>query len=170
MLLKVPICTSIVLDSPIKSTPQTFSISSSLEITYIFVATVGTGGTITGTGAYLKEKNLDLKVVAVEPEASPYLSKGIAGPHQIQGIGAGFIPEVLDTKVYDEIITVKDEDAIAYGRLIARTEGALVGISSGAALCAAAELAKRPENKGKTIVALLPDTGEHYLSTAMFQD
>lgn len=135
----------------------------------IFVATVGTGGTITGTGTYLKQQNPALQVVAVEPEGSPFLSRGVAGAHQIQGIGAGFVPEVLDTGVYDEIITVTDEDAFAYGRLAARSEGALVGISSGAALCAAARLAKRPENKGKTIVALLPDTGEHYLSTAMFQ-
>lgn len=136
----------------------------------IFVATVGTGGTITGTGAYLKQQNPALQVVAVEPEGSPFLSRGVAGAHQIQGIGAGFVPDVLDTGVYDEIITVTDEDAFAYGRLAARSEGALVGISSGAALCAAAKLAKRPENKGKTIVALLPDTGEHYLSTAMFQE
>ena len=136
----------------------------------IFVATVGTGGTITGTGSYLKSMNPDVRVVAVEPAASPFLSKGIAGAHQIQGIGAGFVPEVLDTKVYDEIIVVEDEEAFAYGRQIARTEGVLVGISSGAALCAAAELAKRPENQGKTIVALLPDTGEHYLSTKMFAE
>ena len=136
----------------------------------IFVAAVGTGGTITGTGSYLKSMNPDVRVVAVEPAASPFLSKGIAGAHQIQGIGAGFVPEVLDTKVYDEIIVVEDEEAFAYGRQIARTEGVLVGISSGAALCAAAELAKRPENQGKTIVALLPDTGEHYLSTRMFAE
>lgn len=136
----------------------------------IFVAGAGTGGTITGTGRYLKEQNPNVKIVAVEPKDSPVLSKGTAGPHKIQGIGAGFVPEVLDTKVYDEIIVVEDEEAFAYGRQIARTEGVLVGISSGAALCAAAELAKRPENQGKTIVALLPDTGEHYLSTKMFAE
>ena len=135
----------------------------------IFVAGVGTGGTISGTGAYLKSVNPDIKVVAVEPKSSPVLSEGKAGPHKIQGIGAGFVPETLDTGIYDEIITVENDDAFAAGRLAARTEGILVGISSGAALWAAIELAKRPENKGKTIVALLPDTGERYLSTPMFE-
>ncbi len=136
----------------------------------IFVAGVGTGGTVSGVGKYLKSKNPDVKVVAVEPAGSPVLSKGVAGSHKIQGIGAGFVPETLDTKIYDEIITVENEDAFETGRLIARTEGVLVGISSGAALWAAIQLAKRPENKGKTIVALLPDTGERYLSTAMFAE
>ena len=135
----------------------------------IFVAGVGTGGTISGTGAYLRSKNPDVKVVAVEPKSSPVLSQGVAGPHKIQGIGAGFVPDTLNTEIYDEIITVENEDAFETGRLIARTEGILVGISSGAALWAAIELAKRPENKGKTIVALLPDTGERYLSTPMFE-
>ena len=134
----------------------------------IFVAGIGTGGTISGTGAYLKSKNPNIKVVAVEPASSPVLSEGKAGPHKIQGIGAGFVPETLDTAIYDEIITVENEAAFETGRTIARTEGVLVGISSGAALWAAIELAKRPENKGKTIVALLPDTGERYLSTPMF--
>lgn len=134
----------------------------------IFVAGVGTGGTITGTGAYLKEQNPDVKVVAVEPASSPVLSKGKAGPHGIQGIGAGFVPEVLDTKVYDEIIAVEDADAFAAGRQMGRQEGILAGISSGAALWAAIQLAKRPENKGKNIVVLLPDTGDRYLSTPMF--
>lgn len=134
----------------------------------IFVAGVGTGGTITGTGAYLKEQNPDIKVVAVEPASSPVLSKGTPGPHKIQGIGAGFVPEVLDTKVYDEIIAVEDADAFTAGKQMGRQEGILVGISSGAALWAAIQLAKRPENKGKTIVVLLPDTGDRYLSTPMF--
>jgi len=136
----------------------------------IFVSGVGTGGTITGVGAYLKQKNPDIKVVAVEPAASPVLSKGVSGPHKIQGIGAGFVPEVLDTNIYDEIIAVKDADAFAIGKLIGRLEGVLVGISSGAAVWAAVELARRHENKGKTIVALLPDTGVRYLSTTMFSD
>ncbi len=135
----------------------------------IFVAGVGTGGTVTGVGRYLKSKNPDIKIVAVEPESSPVLSKGTAGPHKIQGIGAGFVPEVLDTEIYDEIITVSNENAFFAGNKAAKTEGILVGISSGAALYAAAELAKRPENKGKTIAALLPDTGERYLSTALFE-
>lgn len=134
----------------------------------IFVAGVGTGGTISGVGRFLKEKNNAVKIVAVEPSASPVLSGGAAGAHKIQGIGAGFIPDTLNTEIYDEIIQVENEAAFEAGRRIARTEGVLVGISSGAAVCAALELAKRPENKGKTIVALLPDTGERYLSTAMF--
>ena len=136
----------------------------------IFVAGVGTGGTVTGVGEYLKSQNPDVKVVAVEPAASPVLSKGVSGSHKIQGIGAGFVPEVLDTKVYDEIITVENEDAFATGKLIGKSEGVLVGISSGAAVWAAIQLAKRPENKGKTIVALLPDTGDRYLSTPLFAD
>ena len=136
----------------------------------IFVAGVGTGGTITGVGEYLKSKNPDIKVVAVEPAGSPVLSKGEAGPHKIQGIGAGFVPDTLNTGIYDEIITVENEDAFATGRTLAKNEGVLVGISSGAAVWAATELAKRPENKGKVIVALLPDTGERYLSTPMFAD
>lgn len=134
----------------------------------IFVAGVGTGGTITGTGRYLKSKKTDVKIVAVEPKTSPVLSGGPAGAHKIQGIGAGFIPEILDTKIYDEVIQVDNDDAFVTGRLVARTEGVLVGISSGAALWAALELAKRPENKGKNIVVILPDTGERYLSTPMF--
>ena len=136
----------------------------------IFVAGVGTGGTVTGTGEYLKSQNPHVQVVAVEPASSPVLSKGVAGSHKIQGIGAGFVPDVLDTKVYDEIITVDNEDAFATGKLIGKKEGVLVGISSGAAVWAAIQLAKRPENKGKTIVALLPDTGDRYLSTPLFAD
>ena len=136
----------------------------------IFVAGVGTGGTITGVGEYLKSRNPNVKVVAVEPATSPVLSKGTAGAHKIQGIGAGFVPAVLDTKVYDEIIPVENEAAFAIGKKIGKTEGVLVGISSGAAVWAAVELAKRPENKGKTIVALLPDTGDRYLSTPLFAD
>ena len=136
----------------------------------IFVAGVGTGGTITGTGEYLKEKKASVKVVAVEPADSPVLSKGTAGPHKIQGIGAGFVPDVLNTSVYDEVIPVSNDDAFATGRELGRSEGVLVGISSGAALFAAIELAKRPENEGKTIVALLPDTGDRYLSTALFSE
>ncbi|MDO5325654.1 MAG: cysteine synthase A [Clostridia bacterium] len=136
----------------------------------IFVAGVGTGGTITGTGKYLKEKNPQVKIVAVEPASSPVLSKGTAGAHKIQGIGAGFVPAVLDTKVYDEIITVTNEDAFATGKKIGQKEGVLVGISAGAAVWAAVQLAKRPENRGKNIVVLLPDTGDRYLSTPMFAD
>ncbi|MDD4850825.1 MAG: cysteine synthase A [Gemmiger sp.] len=136
----------------------------------IFVSGVGTGGTLTGVGKYLKSKNPAVKVVAVEPTGSPVLSEGKAGPHKIQVIEAGFVPDTLDTSVYDEIITVSNEDAFATGRAIGRTEGVLVGISSGAAIWAASELAKRPENKGKLIVALLPDTGDRYLSTPMFAD
>ncbi len=134
----------------------------------IFVAGVGTGGTITGTGKYLKEQNSKIKVVAVEPSTSPVLSKGVKGPHGIQGIGAGFVPDILDTGIYDEIIPVKDEDAFTYGRLMGKKEGVLVGISSGAALAAAVELAKREENAGKQIVVLMPDTGDRYLSTKLF--
>ncbi len=136
----------------------------------ILVAGVGTGGTITGTGEFLKFQKPEVKVVAVEPDDSPVLSEGKAGPHKIQGIGAGFVPQVLNTKVYDEIIRVKNEDAFATGRELSKTEGLLVGISSGAALWAATELAKRPENKGKTIVVVLPDTGERYLSTPLFSE
>lgn len=136
----------------------------------IFVAGVGTGGTVSGVGKYLKSKNPNVKVVAVEPAGSPVLSKGVAGPHKIQGIGAGFVPETLDTKIYDEIIAVENEDAFATGRTLARKEGLLVGISSGAAVYAATQLAKRPENKGKNIVVLLPDTGDRYLSTPMFAE
>ncbi len=134
-----------------------------------FVAGVGTGGTVTGVGEYLKSKKPDVKVVAVEPETSPVLSKGVAGPHKIQGIGAGFVPEILNTKVYDEVMAVSNEDAFATGKLFGRKEGILVGISSGAALYAAIEVAKRPENAGKTIVVLLPDTGDRYLSTPLFE-
>ena len=136
----------------------------------IFVAGVGTGGTVSGVGKYLKSKNPNVKVVAVEPAGSPVLSKGVAGPHKIQGIGAGFVPETLDTKIYDEIIAVENEDAFATGRMLARKEGLLVGISSGAAVYAATQLAKRPENKGKNIIVLLPDTGDRYLSTPMFAE
>ena len=134
----------------------------------IFVAGVGTGGTITGTGKYLKEQNSKIKIVAVEPATSPVLSKGVKGPHGIQGIGAGFVPDILDTGIYDEIIPVKDEDAFTYGRLMGKKEGVLVGISSGAALAAAVELARREENAGKQIVVLMPDTGDRYLSTKLF--
>lgn len=134
----------------------------------IFVAGVGTGGTVSGTGKYLKEKKKDVKIVAVEPASSPVISTGQAGPHKIQGIGAGFVPDTLDTNIYDEIVTVKDDDAFKYSKAIAGKEGILVGISSGAALAAAVELAKRPENKGKNIVALLPDSGDRYYSTALF--
>ena len=139
------------------------------EVDY-FVAGVGTGGTISGVGEYLKSKKPSVKVVAVEPESSAVLSTGVAGPHKIQGIGAGFVPDVLNTKIYDEIIPVKNEDAFATGKLIGRKEGVLVGISSGAATWAAIELARRPENKGKTIVVLLPDSGDRYLSTPLFAD
>ena len=136
----------------------------------VFVAGVGTGGTVTGVGEYLKSQNPNVKIVAVEPAGSPVLSKGTAGPHKIQGIGAGFVPDTLNTSVYDEIITVENEDAFETGRTLARKEGLLVGISSGASVFAATVLAKRPENKGKIIVALLPDTGERYLSTPMFSE
>ena len=136
----------------------------------IFVAGVGTGGTVTGVGEFLKSQKASVKVVAVEPADSPVLSKGTAGAHKIQGIGAGFVPDVLNTAVYDEVIPVTNDDAFATGKLLGKSEGVLVGISSGAALWAAIELAKRPENKGKTIVALLPDTGDRYLSTPLFQD
>ena len=136
----------------------------------IFVAGVGTGGTVTGTGKYLKSQNSDVKIVAFEPEGSPFLTKGVAGPHKLQGIGAGFRPDILDMNVIDEVLTIGDEDAFATGKKIAREEGMLVGITSGAAVFAATLLARRPENKGKTIVALLPDTGDRYLSTPMFAD
>ena len=136
----------------------------------IFVAGVGTGGTVSGVGEYLKKKNPNVKIIAVEPKSSPVLSKGVAGAHKIQGIGAGFVPETLNTKIYDEVIAVENDAAFEIGKKIARKEGFLVGISSGAAVWAAIELAKRPENKGKVIVALLPDTGERYLSTTMFSD
>lgn len=136
----------------------------------IFIAGIGTGGTISGTGSYLKEKNPDIKIIAVEPASSPFLSEGIAGPHKIQGIGAGFVPDTLDTKIYDEIIKVTNEDAFETGREFAKTEGLLIGISSGAAVWAALEAAKRLENTGKTIVVILPDAGERYLSTPMFTE
>ena len=136
----------------------------------VFVAGVGTGGTITGTGRYLKEQNPAVRIVAVEPASSPVLSRGTSGAHAIQGIGAGFVPEVLDTTVYDEVIAVENEDAFAAGRMLGKTEGVLAGISSGAALHAAVAVAKRPENKGKTVVVLLPDTGDRYLSTELFAD
>ncbi len=136
----------------------------------IFVAGVGTGGTVTGVGKYLKHNKPDVRIVAVEPASSPVLSKGTAGAHKIQGIGAGFVPDVLDTTIYDEVIAVENDDAFTYGALVGKKEGVLVGISSGAAVYAAVELAKRPENEGKTIVALLPDTGDRYLSTALFAD
>ena len=136
----------------------------------VFVAGVGTGGTITGVGVFLREKNPNVKIVAVEPEDSPVLSKGVSGSHKIQGIGPGFIPDVLDTKIYDEIVTVTNDDAFATGKQIGRSEGVLVGISSGAAVWAAMQVAKRPENKGKNIVVLLPDTGDRYLSTALFDE
>ncbi|MBQ7523339.1 MAG: pyridoxal-phosphate dependent enzyme, partial [Oscillospiraceae bacterium] len=136
----------------------------------IFVAGVGTGGTITGTGEYLKSQNPNVTIVAVEPDASPVLSEGVAGPHKIQGIGAGFVPDVLNTAVYDTVFRVKNEDAFAAAKRLAKTEGISVGISSGAALFAALELAKKPENKGKTIVALLPDSGDRYYSTPLFTE
>ena len=136
----------------------------------MFVAGVGTGGTLTGVGEYLKSKKPDIKVVAMEPASSPVLSQGKAGAHKIQGIGAGFVPDVLNTKVYDEILTVENDDAFATAKLLAKKEGVLVGISSGAALSAAIELAKRPENEGKTIVTLLPDSGDRYYSTALFTE
>ncbi|MBR3921086.1 MAG: pyridoxal-phosphate dependent enzyme, partial [Oscillospiraceae bacterium] len=134
----------------------------------IFICGIGTGGTISGTGKFLKEKNPDIKIIGVEPLSSPFLTKGISGAHKLEGIGAGFIPEILDTDIYDEVITVSNEDAYSMGRNLARKEGLLVGVSSGAAAVAAVEIAKRPENKGKTIVVLLPDTGMRYLSTTMF--
>ena len=136
----------------------------------IFIAGVGTGGTLTGVGEYLKSQNKNIKIYAVEPATSPVLSKGVAGPHKIQGIGAGFVPDTLDTKIYDEVLAIENEDAFKYGREFSHSEGVLVGISSGAAFAAAVILAKRPENKGKTIGALLPDTGERYLSTPLFND
>ena len=139
------------------------------EVDY-FIAGVGTGGTITGVGEYLKSQNPNVKVVAVEPDSSPVLTEGKSGPHKIQGIGAGFVPDVLNTKIYDEIIRVENDDAFATGKLIAKKEGVLVGISSGAALYAALQLSKRPENKGKTIVVLLPDTGDRYYSTPLFTE
>ena len=145
-------------------------VANGADGTWVARSGVGTGGTVTGVGEYLKSKKPDVKVVAVEPESSAVLSTGVAGAHKIQGIGAGFVPEVLNTKVYDEIIPVSNEDAFATGKLVGRKEGVLVGISSGAALYAAVEVAKRPENEGKTIVVLLPDTGDRYLSTPLFAD
>ncbi len=147
-----------------------YDLSGDTQWEDIFVAGVGTGGTITGVGEYLKEQNPAVKVVAVEPAGSPVLSKGTPGAHKIQGIGAGFVPDVLNTAVYDEIIAVENEDAFAAGKKVGHAEGVLVGISSGAAVWAAIQLAKRPENKGKTIVALLPDTGDRYLSTPLFAE
>lgn len=144
------------------------SLRLAMPLPIIFVAGVGTGGTITGVGEYLKEQNPEIQIVAVEPATSPVLSKGTSGAHKIQGIGAGFVPDVLNTKVYDEILPIENEDAFTEGRRFATTEGILVGISSGAALKAASILAKRPENKGKNIVVLLPDSGDRYLSTALF--
>ena len=136
----------------------------------IFIAGIGTGGTITGVGEFLKEKNPNIQIIAVEPIDSPMLTQGKAGPHKIQGIGAGFVPSILNTQVYDEVITVSAEDAFTTGRILSKTEGLLIGISAGAAAWAAAEVAKRPENTGKTIVVLLPDTGERYLTTALFSE
>ena len=148
----------------------TWQRTAAIASAVLLIAGVGTGGTLTGVGSYLREKNPGVKIVAVEPAGSPVLSKGTAGSHKIQGIGAGFVPDVLDTQIYDEIITVENDDAFAVGKRIGQSEGVLVGISSGAAAWAAIELAKRPENQGKTIVVLLPDTGDRYLSTPLFAD